>query len=81
MHPELDLANFLTNSSKIDGHLETASSRRLSLHKAGYFSDFFSFFLFYLRKHDWNIMCSWSCLLCYPFQLLVRCLISMGIFL
>ena len=38
------------------------------------------FFLFYLRKHDWNIMCSWSCLLCYPFQLLVWCLISMGIF-
>ena len=80
MHLELNLANFLTNSPKIDGHLETTCSRRLCLHRSGYFFDFFSFLFFYLHKHDWNVMCSWSCLLCYPFQLLVRCLISMGIF-
>ena len=47
MHLELNLANFLTNSSKIDGHLETTFSRRLSLHRAGYFFDF-SFLSFFL---------------------------------
>ena len=46
MHLELNLANFLTNSSKIDGHLETTSSRRLSLHRASYFLDFLSFLSF-----------------------------------
>ena len=56
MHLELNLANFLTNSSKIDGHLETTSSRRLSLHRASLLFRLLLFsFFFYLHKHDWNI--------------------------
>ena len=52
MHLELNLTNFLTNSSKIDDHLETTSSRRLSLHRASYFFDFFSF-LSFLFAQTW----------------------------